>query len=285
VPLCPDYQQHWLNSDQNTAGYSGSLQPSQNQAFAAQSQYYSSPGCRSQMVNGALQASYTQQHHSPMRQFQQPMPASAGGEHSSSWQPPLSSVDYTSEVGTGYARSHFCGFADQRHTLLGKNRQHFDESVKLKQQYSGGFGTPSSMQHGFAGGQQMLSSVGVLQNHHVSPDGEANVMAMIQSVSAGGNRQQMTFERQDMVAGHQQTAGFAGQRPRHLVAAPRHHPVGMNPQCTTIADAFTSYQNPGVMQPSHSFTVQQPMSWNEPRSCPSYAQTGCFLVLITSIWR
>lgn len=162
--------------------------------------------------------------------------------------------------------------------------------MKLRQQYSSGFRAAASMQHGFAGSQQMSSTVGVIQNRRVNPSGETGISNMNQTLSSGADRQQAVcgmFQQQDMIADHcQQTAGFAGHRPRHYAAAPGQHSVSMNVQPpTSITDAFTgSYQHRGVMQPSHSVTVQQQMleqqlSWDEPRSRQPYTHTGCFTVV------
>jgi len=274
------YQQQLLSSDENTAGYSDSLQPLQNQAFAAQSQYYSSQGCHSQVVHGAVQACHAQQHHSPMRsQFQPPAPAPVSDEYSSSWQQSMSSaVNYTADTGMGNYRSPFCGFTNQRQAALGKNWHHFDDGMKLKQHYSSGFGAPASIQRGFAGGQQMPSSMAVIQSHHANPHGETNMSNMNQTLSIGADRQQSmcnAFQPQDMLADYQQTAGFAGKRARQMIAVPGQHSVGGNPQPTTLSDAFSS-----VMQPSRSFTGQQHVPWDEHgRRCQSYTETGAFTVL------
>jgi len=285
VPLCPDYEQQYqqqqsFSSDQNTVD--SSLEPAQNQAFPARPQYYSSPGSHSQMVHGALQACNTQQHYSSVySQLQQPVPPSASGEYSSSWHQPVPSMNYTGDVGAGNYRSQFCRFDNQQQAVLGKNRQRFDDDVKLKQQYASGFRAPASMQHSFVGSQQMPSSLGVIQNHR---DGEMNMSDMSQTQIIGANRQQMMFQQQGMLADpHRQAAGFAVQRPREFVAAPGQHIMNREP--STITDAFTGYQS----QLSRSFTVQhqQQASWNEPRDCQSYTQTGCsavaYKVLIISI--
>jgi len=274
VPLFPDdrpqYQQQSLSSDQNAAGYNGSLQ---NQAYAAQRQYYSSPGCHSQV----MQACHPQQRHSPMHsKFQQPASAlsTAPGDYASSWQQPMSSVNYTGNNGTGKYRSQYCDFANQHQAILAMNQQHSDDSMKLKRQYNDGFRAQAGMQCGFAGNQQMPSSMGVNQNRHVTPGGTSHVWDMNQTLGTGTDRQRMVFQQQDMLIDHRQTEGFAGQQPKQFVAAPRHHSVNMNAQPTTITDTFCRYQNPSMMQPSRSFTAQQQASWDEPACCQSYTQTG-----------
>lgn len=291
VPLCPNYRQQYqqqsLTSAPETAGYSGSIQPLQNQAYAAQPQYYSS---HCQVMHGALQACHPHQRHSPMlSQFQQPVPASsvATGDYSASWQQHVTSVNYAGDNGTRNYRSQFCGFANQRHAVLGENLQHRDDSMKLNRQHDGSFRATDGMQRGFARGcQQMPSSMGVIQNRHINPDGEVHMSDMSQTMGTRADRRRMmcnVLQQQDVPVDHQQqTAGFAGQRPQQFVAAPRQHSVGMNSQTTTITDAFSGYHNPSVMQPSRAFTVQQQQqqaSWEEPACCQSYMQTGCYAIL------
>lgn len=269
------YCQQPLHSNQNTCSYSSSFQiqqqPLQNQTLAAQSQYYSSPGCHNQTMHRELtdfgrQAHSTQRHHSPMRsQYQRLIPASIANEYFSAWQQPGSSVNRAANIATAKSTSQYCGFADQRQAVIDKSQQRFDHNMRLKRQLSNGFG--AGMQRGFMGGHQLQSAAGVAQ------DCQTGVLDMNESVNAG------TADARKRICNlyqpcDTQTAGIAGHRPQQFIA-PRHH-VGISHQPMTGPDAFSSYQNPSVNQPNQSFPMQQSATWN---SSQSYTQTGCCMFL------
>jgi len=260
--------QHLMNSGENTDGYSNShqvqQQPVQNQAFGAQSQYYSSPGSHSQMLHGALTDFNSQQHHAVMRSpYSHSISASVANEHSSPWQQSASSVNHA------HYTSQYCGFADQRQAVMGTNRQRVDHDMRLKQQLAEGFETGVSMQHGCVDGQQ--SSLHVTQNQLVVQDCETY---MKQSVNTGADRQKNVcymYQQPDTVA------GFAGQQPRPLVGQGQHL-LSVSPQSLAISDAFTSCQNSSVIQPNESLAMQQQqqVAWSNSQS---NTQTGCCIFL------
>jgi len=262
-------------------------QPLQSQAFAARMQYYSNPGSHSQLIHTASaafnpQVQHKQQHGSAMHnQYQQPVAASTADEYSIPWH---QSVSHAGDIGT----SQYCDFTDQLQDVIGSSRQRLDHNVKLKQQLTNGCGPPASMQHGFVGGQlQRPHCVDVSRNHCVAQDHETNILGMKQCVKTGADRSQvlqynMCQQPQASVSHQQTVAGLTGQRQRQFIASGQHS-INISRQPMTTRDAFTSYHNPTMIEPRHSFTEQQPQQqpWTNSQS---YTQTGCYALLITLIF-
>ena len=215
---------------------------------------------------------HRQLHQSPMQSYyQRPARASTASEYLSTWQHPVTAVNHASDSAES---SQYCGFADQRQAVIGKNRQHVDHSTGLKWEVTNGFETETSVQHGFVGGQQLQPRSGVNQNQPIVC--ETAVLDMNQAVNMGADRQQRmcgTYQQPDTIADCQQAAGFAGRRPRQFIQ----HSVSISPQPVTVPNAPTSYENASVIQPNQSFAVQQQqVAW----SCShSYTQTGCTFLM------
>jgi len=289
VRSCVAYQQaahqrQYCQRSLNAGGYGSSpqlqQQSQQTRTFAAQSQYYGSPGPHKQMMRAALadfnSQAHRKQQHSPIHsQYQQPAAVSAANEYSSCWQQPVSSVNVAGDR-TSKSVTQYCNFADPCQDVMSNNQQRLDHSMRSQQpqQLNNGFGTAGSMQCGFiGGGQQLPPGADVSQNHCVAQNAETSLLAVNKP---GASRQQMlqydVYQQPDMIANHQQT----GRRPRHFIV-PGQHSVNSNSQPMMTCDAFTGYHDPSMIQPQQSFAIQQQQ---QPRtSTQSYTQTGCYAFL------
>ena len=298
VYVFPDYQQascqrrYCQQLDHNAGNYNGSLQmmqqPPRNQAFAVQSQCYNGSGSHSQVMHGA-QTDFNRQvcrkrhHHSPVhRSCEKQSTTSAAGEYSTSWYQSMSCMNSATDTGAANCNNQYCDFTEPCQAVNSKTRLHIDPNMHPGRRLTNGFGAPTSIQRGFVGDQHLLSAAGPTQNHCVTQDYETNMFGMNQLPSTGADRQQRMYGMYQLPGAqveHQQTVGFAGRRPRQFVPLAQHL-VNSNPQQVTIPDAPTSYQNPSVVQPSQSFAVQQPMSWNQLGNSHSYTESGCYVFLL-----
>ena len=266
---CPGYHQithqqqccrQLLHSDQNIRGYNMQQQPLQNQAYAAQSQYYSSQGTHNQMMHTGLASCNRQQHHSAMRgHFHRAhsITASDGSQCASHWQQSMN--NNAASVGT----TQYGVTADQQRAVTGRRWQHGVSNMVVQRQLVSG------MQRGLLlGCQQPQPGIDLCQN-------DAVVLGC-ESVNTGDGRQQMACQQRDNMVGQQQhqTGGFAGRRP-----TVGQYSVNVSCQSVTVSDSFTTYQHQHPVQPSQSFAVHQPpLTWS---NAQSYTQTGSYTFLIS----
>ena len=220
----------------------------------------------------AVQVQQKQHQHSSMHsQYQQPVTAA-----SAAWQQSVLSVNHAGDTGTANCATQYRDFASQHHDVMDTTQLLLDHNMKSKQQLTSGFGQPSSMQHGFAGGRPPPSGIVVSQNNCVAQVCETNALDVNQSVHTGADRQQMLqynmCQQRDILVDRHQTV----RRPRHFIT-PGQHSMSVNGQPTTTRDVFTSYHNQSMIQPHHqSFTVQQQQPWT---SSHSYSRTGYYASL------